>query len=112
MPTAEQVRWYRDTIESISDAEFGEDRAEDEVVASYIFNHVGVPEFKEAWDAAWNDGEPTEAYHYGHWMEGNYSSKYGRYARERTDLRRRKRAGQHQSHLHVPPSRQRLLGGL
>ena len=77
VPTAEQVRWYRDTIESISDAEFGEDRAEDEVVTSYIFNHVGVPEFKEAWDAAWNDGEPTEAYHYGHWMEGNYSSKYG-----------------------------------
>ena len=77
VPTAEQVRWYRDTIESISDAEFGEDRSEDEVVTSYIFNHVGVPEFKEAWDAAWNDGEPTEAYHYGHWMEGNYSSKYG-----------------------------------
>ena len=61
VPTAEQVRWYRDTIESISDAEFGEDRAEDEVIASYIFNHVGVPEFKEAWDAAWNDGKPTEA---------------------------------------------------
>lgn len=77
VPTAEQIRWYRDTIESISDAEFGEDRSEDEVVTSYIFNHVGVPEFKAAWDAAWNDGDPTEAYHYGHWLEGNYTSKYG-----------------------------------
>lgn len=77
VPTAGQVEWYRNTVNALSDAEFGEDRAAEEVVKSVIFNHVGVPEFKAAWDAAWNDGDPTEAYHYGHWLEGNYTSKYG-----------------------------------
>ena len=35
------------------------------------------PEFKTAWDEAWNGGVPTDAYHYGVWMHGDYTSKYG-----------------------------------
>ena len=77
VPTANQVNWYKDTILKISDNEFGKDREEGEVVKSMIFNHVGIPEFKEAWQKAWNNGNPTEDYHYGHWFEGNYSKKYG-----------------------------------
>lgn len=75
-PTANQVNWYRDTINAISDTELGKDRGEN-VVKSMIFNHVGIPEFKEAWQKAWNNGNPTSDYFYGHYFEGNYSSKYG-----------------------------------
>ncbi len=75
VPTAEQVRWYRDTINSISDTELGADRTT--VVKSMIFNHVGIPEFKTAWDEAWNGGNPTENYYYGHRLQGNYTSNYG-----------------------------------
>ena len=75
-PTANQVNWYRDTVNAISDTELGKDRGEN-VVKSMIFNHVGIPEFKEAWQKAWNNGNPTSDYFYGHYFEGNYSSKYG-----------------------------------
>lgn len=77
VPTAAQVSWYRDTINALSDAEYGEDRSADSVVPSVIFNHVGIPEFKTAWDEAWNDGEPTAAYHYGTWLHGDYTGSYG-----------------------------------
>ena len=75
VPTANQVEWYRNTINSISDRELGENRGEN-VVKSMIFNHVGIPEFKEAWEKAWNDGNPTSDYFYGRYFEGNYSKKY------------------------------------
>lgn len=75
-PTANQVEWYRNTVNAISDKELGTDRGEN-VVKSMIFNHVGIPEFKDAWTKAWNDGNPTEDYFYGHYFEGNYSKKYG-----------------------------------
>lgn len=75
IPTAEQVRWYKDTINAISDAELGTSR--NTVVKSMIFNHVGIPEFKTAWDEAWNGGNPTENYYYGHRLQGNYTSNYG-----------------------------------
>lgn len=75
-PTANQVEWYRNTVNAISDKELGTDRGEN-VVKSMIFNHVGIPEFKEAWEKAWNGGNPTEDYFYGHYFEGNYSKKYG-----------------------------------
>lgn len=74
-PTAEQVRWYRDTVNSLSDVALGKDRTD--VVKSMIFNHVGIPEFKTAWDEAWNKGNPTENYHYGYRLQGNYTSNYG-----------------------------------
>ena len=77
VPTAAQVDWYRDTINALSDTEYGADRSADEVVKSVIFNHVGIPEFKTAWDEAWNGGVPTDAYHYGVWLHGDYTSKYG-----------------------------------
>ena len=77
VPTAGQVKWYADTINALSDGEYGEDRNSDEIVPSVIFNHIGIPEFKTAWEEAWNDGDPTEAYHYGHWLQGNYTSNYG-----------------------------------
>lgn len=77
VPTAEQVRWYRDTVNALSDERFGEDRAATDVVKSVIFTHVGIPEFKAAWDAAWNDGDPTEAYHYGMCLQGDYTDNYG-----------------------------------
>lgn len=75
-PTANQVNWYRNTINAISDNELGKDRG-DAVVKSMIFNHVGIPEFRDAWQKAWNKGNPTEDYFYGHYFEGNYSKKYG-----------------------------------
>ena len=77
VPTAGQVAWYRDTINELSDSEFGENRSADEVVPSAVFNHVGIPEFKTAWDEAWNDGQPTEAYKYGVWLHGDYTDSYG-----------------------------------
>lgn len=76
VPTANQVTWYKNTINAISDREYGVDRG-DRVVKSMIFNHVGIPEFKTAWTQAWNNGEPTDKYFYGHYFEGNYSKKYG-----------------------------------
>lgn len=76
VPTANQVNWYKETINTMSDAEYGTDRG-DKVVQSMIFNHVGIPEFKSAWEEAWNSGEPTDKYYYGHYFEGNYSKKYG-----------------------------------
>lgn len=76
VPTANQVSWYRDTINAISDSEYGKDRG-DSVVKSMIFTHVGIPEFKTAWTEAWNKGNPTENYYYGHYFNGNYTSKYG-----------------------------------
>lgn len=60
-PTANQVEWYRNTINAISDKTLGANRGE-KVVKSMIFNHVGIPEFKEAWEKAWNGGSPTEDY--------------------------------------------------
>lgn len=76
VPTANQVSWYRDTINSLSDSEYGADRGS-KVVKSMIFTHVGIPEFRTAWKEAWNDGNPTENYHYGHYFGGNYTGKYG-----------------------------------
>lgn len=76
VPSAAQVKWYKNTINVISDAEYGTDRG-DKVVPSMIFNHVGIPEFNKAWKQAWNDGNPTDKYFYGHFFEGNYSKKYG-----------------------------------
>ena len=77
VPTANQVGWYENTIKKLSDTVYGEDRAEDEVVKSMIFNHVGIPEFYKAWKEAWNDGNPTENYRYGHYFDGNYTKNYG-----------------------------------
>ncbi len=82
VPTKNQVEWYKNTINAISDSEYGEQREEPQVVKSMIFNHVGVPEFYTAWQEAWNDGNPTEDYFYGHRLEGNYTSKYGERAEE------------------------------
>lgn len=76
VPTPNQVSWYRDTINKISDSEFGAGRG-DSVVKSMIFTHVGIPEFKTAWTEAWNDGNPTENYFYGHYFNGDYTQKYG-----------------------------------
>lgn len=76
VPTANQVSWYRDTLNAISDNEYGVDRG-DKVIKSMIFTHVGIPEFKTAWTEAWNDGNPTENYYYGHYFTGNYTNKYG-----------------------------------
>lgn len=75
VPTAGQVNWYRNTINAISDNELGADRTS--VVKSMIFNHVGIPEFKTAWDEAWNGGNPTENYYYGHRLQGDYTYEYG-----------------------------------
>ena len=76
VPSANQVKWYRDTINSISDGEYGTERG-DRVVPSMIFNHVGIPEFKTAWNEAYNGGNVTENYHYGTYFDGNYSGEYG-----------------------------------
>lgn len=76
VPTANQVSWYRNTVNAISDSEYGKDRG-DNVVKSMIFTHVGIPEFKTAWTEAWNKGNPTENYYYGHYFNGNYTQKYG-----------------------------------
>lgn len=73
VPTIEQVDWYRNTIQSISNSEYGVDS--DQVIKSMIFNHVGVPEFYNAWQLAWNNGNPTSDYFYGHLLEGDYSTK-------------------------------------
>lgn len=77
VPTSGQVEWYKNTIKAVSDREYGEDRDADTVVKSMIFTHVGVPEFYTAWQEAWNDGEPTQDYFYGHRLEGNYTDNYG-----------------------------------
>lgn len=74
-PTAEQVRWYRDTVVELSNKEYGE--GSENKVQSMIFNHVGIPEFYKAWVEAYNDGNPTENYFYGHLLEGDYSDNYG-----------------------------------
>lgn len=71
IPTAEQIEWYKNTIDVLSDDEYGTNRTSDEVIKSMIFNHVGVPEFYTAWQLAWNNGEPTEDYFYGHLLEGD-----------------------------------------
>lgn len=76
VPTAAQVSWYRNTINALSDKEYGENRTSEQVVKSMIFNHVGIPEFKTAWDEAWNSGNPTSDYHYGMRFSGNYTDKY------------------------------------
>lgn len=76
VPTANQVSWYKDTINSLSDKEYGVNR-NGKTVKSMIFNHVGIPEFKTAWDEAYNDGNVTEDYFYGHKFEGDYTNKYG-----------------------------------
>lgn len=76
VPTTSQVSWYRDTVNALSDAEYGTER-DGKTVPSMIFNHVGIPEFKTAWLQAWNNGNPTEDYFYGRWFDGNYTGKYG-----------------------------------
>lgn len=76
IPTGEQVDWYKKTISNLSDKEYGNDRG-DKVIKSMIFNHVGIPEFYTAWQLAWNNGNPTEDYFYGHLLEGDYTGKYG-----------------------------------
>lgn len=74
VPTKEQIEWFTSTIKKLSVAEYGND---DTLVKSMIFSHVGIPEFKIAWDEAWNDGNPTNNYHYGYYMDGDYSDEYG-----------------------------------
>ncbi len=73
IPTAEQISWYRTTVNTLSDKEYGKNRDADTVIKSMIFNHVGVPEFYKAWELAWNDGTPTEDYYYGSLLEGDYT---------------------------------------
>lgn len=73
--TPEQVAWYERHINAISDLAYGEDRGNEEVVKSMIFTHVAVPEVFEAFELAWNDGNPTEDYYYGMLLEGNAKNK-------------------------------------
>lgn len=72
--TEAQIDWYKKSINKISDLAYGTDRAADKVVPSYIYQHVGVPEFRIAWNEAWNNGEPNDKYFYGNCPSGNYSS--------------------------------------
>lgn len=72
--TAAQINWYVQNVNAISDLRYGTDRAATQVVHSSVVQHVGLPEFKTAWNAAWNNGNPTSDYFYGHWTDGNYSS--------------------------------------
>lgn len=74
-PSSEQVRWYRDTIVELSAKEYGKES--ENTVQSMIFNHVDIPEFYKAWTEAYNDGNPTENYYYGHLLEGDYTDNYG-----------------------------------
>lgn len=73
--TPEQVAWYERHINAISDLAYGEDREDTEVVKSMIFTHVAVPEVFEAYELAWNDGNPTSDYYYGILLEGNANNK-------------------------------------
>ncbi len=73
--TPAQVEWYERHIDVISDLQFGEARKDGEVVKSMIFAHVPVPEIYEAYDLAWNDGNPTEDYVWGLKLEGSASNK-------------------------------------
>lgn len=73
VPTAKQIEWYENTINEISDTELGLDR-NGKTVKSMIFNHVGIPEFKTAYDLAYNGGNPTEDYFYGYRLQGNYTN--------------------------------------
>lgn len=72
--TEAQVEWYERHINAISDLQFGEDRAENEVVKSLVFTHVAVPEIYEAYELAWNGGEPTSDYFWGHRLEGKVNN--------------------------------------
>ena len=40
-----------------------------------IFTHVPVPEIFDAFESAWNDGNPNENYCYGDWVEGSNSNE-------------------------------------
>lgn len=74
-PSSEQERWYRDTIVELSAKEHSKES--ENTVQSMIFNHVGIPEFFQVWTEAYNDGNPTENYYYGHLLEGDYVDNYG-----------------------------------
>jgi hypothetical protein len=64
------IDWYERHLRAISRLKFGEGSSR--LVRSMIFQHVPVKEFLTAWNEAWNEGTPTRAYHYGHWLEGDY----------------------------------------
>lgn len=70
-----QVAWYERHIRELSDAEYGADRAPEQVVKSMIFTHVAPPEAYTAFEIAWNDGNPTSDYCYGRLLENGSSSK-------------------------------------
>jgi DNA repair exonuclease len=71
--TEEQLAWYEENIAKISDLAYGTDRASDKVVPSYVYQHVGVPEFRLAWNEAWDGDTPNEKYFYGDCPGGDYS---------------------------------------
>ncbi len=72
--TPKQIEWYEKHINAISAMQYGDDRTADEVVKSFCVFHVSLPEFYTAYDLAWNNGEPTADYYYGHCMEGGVFS--------------------------------------
>lgn len=74
--TPAQVAWYERHVNQISDMQYGVARNDDQVVSSLIFAHVPVPEIFDAYESAFNNGNPTSDYHYGHILEGNPSGQY------------------------------------
>lgn len=74
--TPAQVSWYERHINLISDINYGSSRNTDQVVPSMIFTHVPVPEIFDAYEIAYNNGNPTSDYHYGHILEGSPSGQY------------------------------------
>lgn len=66
--TPAQVEWYVENINNISDMQYGENS--DEVVKSFIYAHVAVPQIWDAYNEAKGGETANSKIHYGHILEG------------------------------------------